>query len=131
MSTTQSCPPTDTEAIARVLLVEDDEASGRALRRLLEVAGFAVRWVADCNRALEEFRDTPPDVVITDVELGTEDGCDLAQELRESRGFKGTIVGVSGHCDPESTQKMLRAGMDARFSKPLDYSALREYLKSL
>jgi DNA-binding response OmpR family regulator len=67
----------------RVLLVEDNEAAGKGLARLLEVQGFAVTMVHDGEAALRALAATdPPEFVLTDLQLPDLDGREVARCAR-------------------------------------------------
>jgi DNA-binding response OmpR family regulator len=55
--------------VDRILVVEDDRAVQRALKRLFEAEGYAVQAVADGNAAVEIFRNSVPSAVVLDLRL--------------------------------------------------------------
>lgn len=68
-------PLTDLEltpqsAGARVLVVDDDEATRQALHILFEASGHQVTSVASANQAVLAFHELRPDLVVTDLYLG-------------------------------------------------------------
>ena len=68
-------------ARARVLLVDDDESSLRALEKLLRAEGFATSTAPDGEAALAEARRALPDVVLTDLHMPRMDGVELCTRL--------------------------------------------------
>jgi len=66
----------------RVLVVDDDPLVRRILEGRLTEAGFAVTCVTDRNLAHLHLARFRPDVVLIDQELGSEDGWQLAAEVR-------------------------------------------------
>jgi DNA-binding NarL/FixJ family response regulator len=70
----------------RCLIIDDSAAFQQAARMLLERQGLTVVAVAatldECVRLAEQFE---PDVILLDVELGTESGFDLAGRLGTGR----------------------------------------------
>jgi len=73
-----------TEALARLLLVEDDGALREAMTAALESCGFVVRAEPnglDINEVVARFR---PDAAILDVALGAgPDGFEIAAQIRQ------------------------------------------------
>jgi len=67
----------------KVMLVEDDELVGATLVDSLEDAGLQVAEFSDPEKALSPpEKADPPDVVITDVDLGSRlNGFDVAAAL--------------------------------------------------
>lgn len=67
----------------QVLLVEDHALTRTLLTQTLEHAGFAVVAVADAHQALAAFSETDPDLLLTDVDLGSAPGgIELAAALK-------------------------------------------------
>ena len=68
----------------RCVIVDDNRDFLRAASQLLERAGIAVVGVAstgaEAGRACDELQ---PDVVLVDIDLGTESGFDVARELAD------------------------------------------------
>ncbi|HEU4354665.1 MAG TPA: response regulator, partial [Actinomycetota bacterium] len=56
-----------TDAAARILVVEDEDALADSVRYNLEREGYAVSVAADGRRALERFRAESPGLVILDL----------------------------------------------------------------
>jgi CheY-like chemotaxis protein len=68
----------------RCLIVDDSEEFLASARRLLESQGLEI--VASATSGAEAVRlaaELAPDVALIDVELGTEDGIELARRLEE------------------------------------------------
>lgn len=67
-----------------VLLVEDEKAVRRAVRRFLHRKGFAVVEAGDGLEALERLDEGPtPDVIVSDLRMPRMDGLALLQALEE------------------------------------------------
>ncbi|HVZ36924.1 MAG TPA: ATP-binding protein [Polyangiaceae bacterium] len=74
-----------------VLLVEDNPDVASASVELLEQLGYAVRWVADAESALNEIERNGIDVVFSDIVMpGPMDGLGLAEAIKEK--FPGLPV---------------------------------------
>ena len=68
--------------MARILLVEDDEAVREILRKALVLAGHEVEEAQNGNVALAAYRRQASDVVITDLVMPEKDGLETIMELR-------------------------------------------------
>jgi signal transduction histidine kinase/CheY-like chemotaxis protein len=67
-----------------VLLVEDEAAVRRAIRRMLERSGYRVLEAEDGNEALASYGSEPIDLLLTDLVMpGGMTGVDVARRLRE------------------------------------------------
>jgi DNA-binding NtrC family response regulator len=87
-----------TDHTGRVLLVEDEEAVRRVMRRILEKGGFAVEGAATGAEAIRVSReaDEPFDALLTDVVLaGGMSGPDLAAAMQKQDRDLGCVL-VSG-----------------------------------
>ena len=81
--------------MTRILLVEDDEQMRQTLRQMLEGAGHQVVDVPDGKVASRLYRESPADLIITDLVMPEKEGLELIIELR--REFPGVkIIAVSG-----------------------------------
>jgi len=71
----------------RCVIVDDNPDVLRAASDLLEREGLVVVGVATTSeQALLLMRDLGPDVMLVDIDLGTESGFDLARRLGQTSG---------------------------------------------
>jgi len=83
MSTARSVDPMNaTQPMGRILVVEDDPAVQKALKRLFETDGYAVEVQSNGRSALESFQAAPPAVIILDLRLPKLSGRDLCKEVK-------------------------------------------------
>jgi CheY-like chemotaxis protein len=98
--------------VARILVVDDEPAQRFALRRIFERAGHEVTDAGNGAAALRAVRESPPDLVVTDMMMPVMDGSELIKRLRSEPATAGIpILAASG--DPH-----LAEGADAVISKP-------------
>jgi two-component system, cell cycle sensor histidine kinase and response regulator CckA len=77
-------PRPDAEGGAEtVLLVEDEPAVQRLAARILSMAGYRVLAASGGDEALAIARETPPDLLLTDVVMPGMSGPELAKRLAE------------------------------------------------
>ena len=67
----------------RVLLVEDEPLTRRAIARLLEQSGAKVTSCQSVPAALEALENDPPDVLLSDLSMPGEDGLELIRKIRK------------------------------------------------
>lgn len=103
--------------MARLLVVDDDEADRVVLRTILERARHEV-WVAkDGAEALSQFQGNQIEVVITDLQMANVHGLELITILRELTPRPG-IIAISG--TGESQLDMARmVGASHTLQKPI------------
>jgi len=110
-----------------VLLV-DDEADARELfKTLLEQSGARVTAVGSGAEAFSAFADSPPDVVVSDIEMPEENGYDLIRRLRglpPERGGDIPAVALTAYAGAEDRMRALRAGFQIHVSKPVQPAEL-------
>lgn len=116
----------------RVLVVDDDVAFGRLLRRVVTGAGHEVEAVSNPSDILRRYDAFKPDIIFLDLFMPEMDGFEVANWLSE-RGFDGKLVFVSGH-DPRFSamaQRLAEARGSAdviTLGKPIRVNQIREVL---
>ena len=110
---------------ARVLVVEDDEATRGALRALLDDAGYVCDEASDGERAVAAMRDAPFDLVVLDLGLPGMSGTDVHRQLRrDPRTRFLPIVFLTAHSDRQVRLAELEAGAEDFITKPYDAEEL-------
>ena len=112
------------------LLVEDFEDSRFMMRRLLEMAGYAVVEASDGEEAVALALAEQPALILMDLSLPKLDGLAATRQIRQHQGVSKTpIVAVSAHDSPESRTEALEAGCDEYVTKPIDFDQLGDLLR--
>lgn len=106
---------------ARVLVVDDDPAILRVVRRALEAAGYDVAALDRGAGVMDRVASFSPDVILLDLVLPDEDGIKLAAKLR--RGSASIIV-LSAVGDDRKKVEALDAGADDYLTKPFSMEEL-------
>jgi CheY-like chemotaxis protein len=83
----------------RCLIVDDSADFVGAARRLLECEGITVVGVASTSAdALRLFEELRPDVALVDINLGSESGFELAEQLNRVGGpSPSPVILISTH----------------------------------
>jgi two-component system, OmpR family, alkaline phosphatase synthesis response regulator PhoP len=101
----------------RVLIIDDDGAIRRALKRLFEYEGFGVDLAADGSAGLELFGKAMPSVLVLDLRLPGMSGEEVCREiLRRAPGFP--IVVLSAKTDIREKVLLLELGAYDYVTKP-------------
>jgi two-component system, chemotaxis family, CheB/CheR fusion protein len=111
----------------RVLLVEDSDDVRDVLALLLESDGAAVRAAPSARIALETAAEWDFDVLLTDLGLPDLPGDRLIREILGMKAAPPRVVAVTGF-GASHVALAKRAGAEVVFTKPLDWSALREHV---
>jgi DNA-binding response OmpR family regulator len=106
-----------TRALGRVLVVEDDPAVQKALKRLFETEGYVVEVQGNGQSALESFHAAPPAVIILDLRLPKLSGSDLCKEIKAQAPTLPIVV-LSATSDISDKVLLLELGADDYVTKP-------------
>ena len=112
-----SDPATGTRPIGRILVVEDDPAVQKALKRLFETEGFTVEVQSNGQSALESFQSAAPLAIILDLRLPKLSGRDLCKEIKAQAPALPIVV-LSAASDVSDKVLLLELGADDYVTKP-------------
>jgi CheY-like chemotaxis protein len=117
----------------RLVLVDDDHAARRMLRRVLERSGYEVLDAADGAAGLALVRAERPAAVLLDLRMpGELSGIDVAREIRADPSIAATpIIVVSASTHLDARQLVEQVGCDAFVEKPVDFDELDATLARL
>src|SRR5438045_7967029 len=101
----------------RILVVEDDRAVQKALRRLFESEGFTVDISSDGKSAVEAFRTLAPSAIVLDLRLPAMSGRDVCREIKQQAPSLPIIV-LSAASDVSDKVLLLELGADDYVTKP-------------
>lgn len=101
----------------RILVVEDDHAVQKALRRLFETEGFEIEISSDGKSALEAFRRAAPAAIVLDLRLPLVSGRDVCREVKQQAPTIPIIV-LSACSDVSDKVLLLELGADDYVTKP-------------
>ena len=112
-------------AVPRILVVDDEPDQRFFLRRIFERAGHEVCDAGNGAAALAVVRESPPDLVVTDMMMPVMDGGELIRRLRgDPATVRIPILAASGDCD-------LAGAADAVVPKPYAWQHLLEVADAL
>jgi two-component system response regulator QseB len=114
----------------RILLIEDDAMIGKAVRRGLADAGFAVDWVTDGRAADLALAQGVYDLAVLDLGLPTKDGMAVLATLR-ARGDATPVLIASARDTVPDRIAGLEAGADDYVLKPFDLDELLARVRAL
>lgn len=69
----------------RILIIDDEPSILEVLRKILQFEGYDVVTAANGEEGLELFRQTPCDLVITDMVMPAKDGLQTILDLRNEK----------------------------------------------
>jgi CheY-like chemotaxis protein len=112
-----------------ILLVEDEPAAREALQRLLELDGAEVRAASDAAEAREAYlTEEPPDFIVCDIGLPSEDGLSLIRWLRQTEHQRNRkrvpALALTAFARADDERAALAAGFDKHVPKPVNEETL-------
>jgi DNA-binding response OmpR family regulator len=110
-------PTTSPKPTGRILVVEDDPAVQKALRRLFETEGYTVETQSDGRAALDSFQTAPPAAVVLDLRLPKVTGRDVCKEIKAIAPTLPIVV-LSAASDVSDKVLLLELGADDYVTKP-------------
>jgi two-component system, OmpR family, response regulator len=114
----------------RILVVEDEQRLGAALRRGLEREGFGVDVAETGTEGLWLATEAAYDAIVLDVLLPGMNGFQVCAELR-ARGRWTPILMLTAKDGPLDEVEALDTGADDFLSKPFEYPVLLARLRAL
>ena len=103
--------------VARILVVDDDQAISEILGIVLRAEGFEPYFCADGAKALDAFHKCNPDLVLLDLMLPGRDGIDICRAIRLESGVP--IVMLTARSDSQDIVTGLESGADDYIVKPI------------
>ena len=106
----------------KALVVEDDANIAELLMLYLEKDGFEVCIAPDGGKAITEFAEFSPDLVILDLMLPVMDGIQVCREIRKESSVPIIMLTAKGTTNDKITG--LDAGADDYVTKPFEVKEL-------
>lgn len=116
----------------RILVIEDDPASGEILASLLRRDGHIVDLATSGESAIERFDASTTDAVLTDIQLPGISGVALLEALRSRmQDFPVPVIAVTANSMPEELVAYKKAGFTSVLSKPVEHRVLQATLHDI
>jgi two-component system chemotaxis response regulator CheY len=112
-----------------VLIVDDDAATRRLYKFLLNNNGYTVLEAEDGIVALEILERQPCELVITDMNMPRMDGMDLIRAIRRDHGDMYVIL-ITAFGTPDTQKQALRIGANDYLAKPFDFDELEQRVRA-
>jgi two-component system alkaline phosphatase synthesis response regulator PhoP len=115
--------------MAKILLIEDEQALRRALQDALEYHGYSVITAADGVKGLQLAESESPDLIILDIMLPGLDGFEVCARLRAS-GFYAPVLMLTARSEEVDRVVGLEIGADDYIVKPFSTRELMARVKA-
>jgi two-component system alkaline phosphatase synthesis response regulator PhoP len=118
------------EAVARILLVEDEEALAEGLRVNLHRKQYDVDVANDGRTGLASAQARRYDLILLDIRLPEIDGFEVCQRLRQDGNFTPILM-LTARNQPDDVVYGLKLGADDYVTKPFDLAELLARIEGL
>jgi two-component system nitrogen regulation response regulator NtrX len=115
--------------MARLLIVDDEESIGDALRQVFEYEGHQVRVARDGPTGLKMLGEDRPDLTFLDVKMPGMDGLEVLGRIR-GEDPQALVIMISGHGTIDTAVEATRKGAFDFLEKPLDTDRLLVTLRN-
>ncbi len=102
---------------ARILVVDDEPQTARIIERMATHFGYEVVVAESVDSAIRRFDETEFDAVLTDLNLGRQNGFDLLRYVRE-RADEIPVIMITGYATIDSAMEAIQAGAYDYLAKP-------------
>jgi DNA-binding response OmpR family regulator len=116
--------------VPRILIIDDDPALVRVLRRSLAYEGFTVDAAASGAEGLTRARERYPDLVILDVMMPGLDGLEVLRRLRAGDPDLPVLL-LTARDAPADQVRGLEGGADDYVVKPFAFEVLLARVRTL
>jgi CheY-like chemotaxis protein len=107
-----------------ILAIDDDPFFQKTIEVVLTRLGFQTKTVGTIPEFRENASSLTPDMFLIDLQIGTESGLVLIEEIRRTWKLKTPIIVISGTGDPEIICHAIEFGANDYIHKPVDRLAL-------
>jgi CheY-like chemotaxis protein len=119
--------------MAHILIIDDDDQFRTMLRHLLERNGYEVTEASGGKEGIKLYRESPADLIITDLIMPDKDGIETIQELKKDfPDIKIIAISGGGRLGPQdylNLAKMLGARLT--LTKPIELPELLKAIEEL
>jgi CheY-like chemotaxis protein len=106
------------------LIVDDSDPNRIVLKKYLNRYGRSADEAINGEDAIEKIKKIGSyKIVWMDIQMPKMNGIKCTKQLRDL-GYKGCIIGLTGHIDEESVSNCKQAGMQDILAKPIDKKVL-------
>lgn len=115
--------------MARLLLVDDDNALLEILENYLDRAGDQVRTATSGPAALAAIAEETPDLVVLDVTMSVMDGWQVLAKIREQS--RTAVIMLTARTDEPDVLRGFAAGADDYVAKPFSFAQLEARIRAV
>jgi len=111
-----------------ILIIEDEPSQREILKIILSEKGYNVYVASSLDEARKIINETLPDIILTDLKLGNQNGIDILEDLPEEP-YKPAVIVITAFGTISSAVEAIKKGAFDYLTKPLDKEVLLLTLK--
>jgi FixJ family two-component response regulator len=119
----------DAPPVSLISIVDDDVSVRRALRRLVQSAGYTVETFASAREFLDSSSLGRTSCLILDIHLGGMSGFELQERLAADPTAL-PIIFITAHDDATTRERVRQSGVAGYLRKPFDGLTLIEAIQT-
>jgi len=114
----------------RILVVDDMGDQGKIASAMLERLGYRACWVSSGEKAVEESRNQPPDLIFLDMIMDPGiDGLETYRRLLQDHPHLRAVI-VSGYSETDRVREALALGAASFLRKPYSVQGLSKAVRN-
>jgi CheY-like chemotaxis protein len=118
--------------MAKLLVVEDDEATRELLHHILTNSGYEVREAEDGRKGLDAVARERPDLIVLDIMLPEVHGYAVCHQVKSDPATNGVkVLMLSAKAFSADRRQAEEAGADGFLAKPVNPAELLQAVKNL
>jgi len=111
-----------------ILIADDDPSIRSSLAAVLRSENYEVRLAEDGRRAVQQFLEGPPDLILLDLKMPDTDGW-KAFEVMARLAPSVPVIVITAR--PHQARRAAEVGIDMLLEKPLEIPVLLETIRKL
>jgi DNA-binding response OmpR family regulator len=115
----------------QILIAEDNIATQKVIEFTLKTDKYGLSFAEDGEKAYKLFQLSPPDLLITDLDMPHMNGLELIRMVRKIEKSTIPILVLTAHAYPDLVKKVMGEGATSFLVKPFDARSLRTRVKAL
>ncbi|MFC1614379.1 response regulator [Gemmatimonadota bacterium] len=114
----------------KVMIIDDDDAVGKTLKKVLQFAGHDCEIFQNPVEGVASYRSGDFDVVLSDIRMPEMDGIEVLTKIREYDP-RAYVIMLTGFADLKNAIKANNNGSYAFFCKPFEITTILETLSRI
>lgn len=117
-----------------ILLAEDDDASQKLIRYIIEKYGWEIDMASNGNEALEKLNGKKYDILLLDINMPQLNGLELLEIIKGNTGFKNyelPVIVISAYAQKDLIEQVLASGADDFITKPISEKDISDIIFKL